>query len=150
MNPSQDAHLASVINRGMTQIGWDLIRNALSGLTASPVTQNRCRTLAPATDFESAKRLLDETEEMVALLESVEGFPMRGFDDIGFILEETGKKLLVEPRQCLVLINFLRLARDIQRFLDKKSTAPVLQDHGQRIVPLPPLAKELDRCIDND
>lgn len=150
MNPSQDPHLTSALNRGMTQIGWDLVRNALSGLTASPVTQNRCQTLTPTTDFESAKRLLRETEEMVALLESVEGFPIRGFDDIGVILEETGEKLLADPRQCLNLINFLRLVRDIQRFLDKKSTAPILQDHGQGIVPLPPLAKELDRCIDKD
>jgi len=137
-------------NKAMALVGWDLIRKALSRLAVSPATQALCESIVPEHEFESAQRLLDETAEMVSLLESTESFPISAFADLANILEEAGQRLLVEPGQCLALLNFLRLARSVKRYLDKKPAVPRLQIYGGGIDFLAPMVKELDRCIDKD
>ena len=150
MTPDQGACSASDANKAMTLVGWDIVRGALSRLTVSPSAQSLCADLVPETDFESAQTLLDETTEMVSLLESTENFPIAAFEDLAFILEEAEQRLLVQPLQCLALINFLRLACGIKRYLDKKPTVPLLQKYGGGMDSLPQLTKELERCIDKD
>ena len=59
-------------NKAMALVGWDRIRQALSRLAVSPATQALCESIVPEKEFAPAQRLLDETAEMVSLLESTE------------------------------------------------------------------------------
>lgn len=150
MTPPPRAISSSDTNKAMVLVGWNIIRKALSRLTVSSATQTLCENLSPETDFESAQRLQSETREMVLLLESTETFPISGFEDLGFIIEEAEQRLLVDPIKCLALINFLRLINSIKRYLDKRPETSHLQKYSGEIDPLSPLAKELERCIDKD
>ncbi|MGV7219991.1 MAG: endonuclease MutS2 [Nitrospinales bacterium] len=150
MTPSPGATSSSDANKAMALVGWDIIRKALSRLTASSATQILCENLSPETEFESAQRLLDETAEMVSLLESTETFPISGFEDLGFLIEDAEQRLLVQPQQCLALINFLRLINSVKRYLEKNSTITYLKKYSSEISSLSPLSKELERCIDKD
>jgi DNA mismatch repair protein MutS2 len=141
---------SSDTNKAMALVGWDIIRKALARLTVSSATQTLCENLAPEIDFDSAQRLLDETGEMVSLLESTESFPITGFENLESLIEDAEQRLLVQPLQCLALIHFLKLGNNIKRYLDKNSTITCLKKYSTEISSLSSLSKELERCIDKD
>ena len=131
-------------------LGWHFIQQKLARLAESPVTQSRCATLVPATDFATARRLLDETAEMVSLIEAGESFPMRMFHDLSPLLQQAEDRHLIEPEAFLTLLNILHLVRDIKRFLQKQDRAPRLRSTGETLEPLTGLSKEITRCIHPD
>ena len=131
-------------------LGWNLIQHHLARQAESPVTQSRCSTLTPATDLETARRLLDETAEMVALIESAEHFPMRTFHDLSPILQQAEERHLIEPSAFLALLNILNLVRDIKRFLQKQDRVPRLRAYRENLEPLSELSREITRCIHPD
>ncbi|MEE9258152.1 MAG: endonuclease MutS2 [Nitrospinaceae bacterium] len=139
-----------LLEKSMTLLGWELIRQSLSRSVVSPATEPLCHGLAPANDRESTERLLKETAEMVSLLESGENFPINPFDDIRPILITAGERLLIEPLHGLSLLKLLRVARALKRTLEKKSGHPLLNEMAVRLNPLADFIKELDRCIDEE
>lgn len=134
----------------MALLGWDKIKEALAGLTCSPVTQAQCEKLLPEDIPSIAEHALEETAEMVSLLESVEGIPMDTFEDIDMILKDAGERFLIDPIQGLHILKTLRLTRSIKRYLEKKTNIPILKTKSDRLDPLPELLKELERCIDDN
>ncbi|MBI4389736.1 MAG: endonuclease MutS2, partial [Nitrospinae bacterium] len=134
----------------MSLLGWNLVARSLASLSLSPFTHEKCLALVPAIDFASANRLLDETAEMVSLLDSTDSPPMEVFDDIRPVLEEARERILIEPRDALRVMKLLRCARSLVRYIDKRSSVPLLKTKTARLNPLPALLKELERCIDED
>lgn len=147
--PSANAPQVRLLNKSMTFLGWNLIREALAGIAYSANAKEQCLKLTPESTYEAACRALDETAEMVSINESGESFPFDSFEDIGAILEETGQRGIAEPRQCLHLLKFIRLSRSVKFFLEKDPSASLLKEKSAGLNPLPDLFKELDRCIDD-
>jgi DNA mismatch repair protein MutS2 len=139
-----------LLNKSLAQLGWGLIQKALADRTASPVTAALCLTLLPEPDFDSAQHLLEETSEMVALLESGDSFPLNYFADIRPLLQEASETRILAADQCLQFLKLLRLCRALRKSLEKKDDAPLLQSLGLHLEPLSPLLKEIDKCISDE
>ena len=134
----------------MDLLGWRRVVTALANHACSPITQDQCRQLKPEIDFDCAQTLLEETAEMVALLDSLDSFPMDRFEDISPIFRDAEEQKMIEPGQCLSLIKLLRLCRNLCRERDKKSAYPHLHAWLERLDPLKEFLDELARCVDDE
>ena len=132
----------------MQLLGWDRVVSALANHACSPITQDHCRQLKPEDDFDSAQTLLEETAEMVALLDSLDSFPMDRFEDLRPVFQDVEEQKMIEPEQCLALIKLLRLCRNLCR--DRKSVYPRLGVWLERLDPLKEFLDDLVRCIDDE
>ena len=108
----------SLLEKSMKLLGWERITKALKNHTCSPHTHNLCLNLKPETDFGNAKNQLDETAEMIDLLDSLEPFPIDRFEDIAPILKDLDERQIIETKQCLILIKLLRLCRYLCKDLE--------------------------------
>jgi DNA mismatch repair protein MutS2 len=145
----QDEH-SLLLNKSRSLLGWDLIRETLASLTFSPVTHALCLELLPEDSPKSAEQSIEETAEMLALLESVESPPMDNFENVELILQDASERFLIDPIQGLHVMKLLRLVRAWKRYFEKKINAPILKGKSEWLEPLLPLLKELERCIDDD
>ncbi len=145
-----DANKALLLNKSRTQLGWGLIQKALADRSVSPVTADLCQHILPEQDFESAQNSLEETAEMFALLESGESFPLNYFADIRPVLKEAIEKRFLAADQCLKFLKLLQLCRVLKKTLEKKDDAPRLQSLSFDLDPLPPLLKEIGKCISEE
>jgi len=134
----------------MDLLGWRRVVTALANHACSPITQDQCRQLKPEIDFDCAQTLLEETAEMVALLGSLDSFPMDRFEDISPIFRDAEEQEMIEPGQCLSLIKLLRLCRNLCRERDKKIAYPHLHAWLERLDPLKEFLDELARCVDDE
>ena len=146
--PSSD--LVDLIEKSMQLLGWNRVTSALANHACSPITQEQCQQLKPENDFDSAQNLLEETTEMVALLDSVESFPMDRFEDLGPVFQDVEEQKMIEPEQCLSLIKLLRLCRSLCRENGKKTISPRLLNWLERLDPLKEFLDDLIRCIDDE
>ncbi len=145
-----DSGKIRLLNKSLTQLGWELIQKALADRTASPVTAARCHNLLPEADFDSAQKSLEETSEMFALLESGDSFPLNTFADIHAPLQEAREKRILAADQCLKFLKLLRLCRALKKTLEKKDDAPLLQSLSLNLDPLLPLLNEIGKCISDE
>jgi DNA mismatch repair protein MutS2 len=145
-----DAGKTRLLNKSLTQLGWGLIQKALTERTVSPVTADLCQHILPEADFESAQNSLEETAEMVALLESGDSFPLNFFADIHPLLQEASEKRFLAADQCLKFLKLLQLCRVLKKTLEKKDDAPLLQAWSLGLDPLTPLLKEIGICISDE
>ena len=146
--PSSD--LIHLIEKSMQLLGWSRVTSALANHACSPITQNQCQQLKPGNNFNFAQALLEETAEMVALLDSLDSFPMDRFEDIGPICQEVEEQKMIEPSQCLALIKLLYLCFTLSRENDKKAIYPRLLAWLERLDPLKEFYDDLIRCIDDE
>jgi DNA mismatch repair protein MutS2 len=140
----------TLIEKSMDLLGWGRVVSALANHACSPITQDHCRNLKPESDFQNAQILLEETVEMVALLSSLDSFPMDSFEDLGPIFEDAEKQKMIESGQCLSLIKLLRLCKSLCRERDKKSPYPRLLAWLENLDPLKDFLDDLIRCIDDE
>ena len=119
----------------MQLLGWGRVVSALANHACSPITQNKCRQLRPEDNFNFAQALLEETAEMVALLDSLDSFPMDRFEDIGPVCQEVEEQKIIDPDQCLALIKLLYLCKTLLSENDKKIIYPRLLVWLERLDP---------------
>lgn len=144
--PTSDS--IDLIEKSMQLLGWGRVVTALANHACSPITRDHCQRLKPEENFASAETLLEETAEMVALLNSLDSFPMDRFDDLRPVFQEVEEQEMIEPEQCLSLIKLLHLCRNLCR--DKKSNYPRLLVWLERLDPLKDFLDDLVRCIDDE
>ncbi|MFQ5715584.1 MAG: endonuclease MutS2 [Nitrospinales bacterium] len=141
---------APLLQKSAELLGWGLIRHALADLAYAEPTRARCLALRPEPDFETAQKALRKTGEMAALSESGEALPFSSFEDILPILEEIETQGIIEPAQGMRCLKLLRLTKSIKEFFAERSGSPLLKEDAAKLDPLPPLRRELDRCIDDE
>ncbi|PIQ95552.1 MAG: endonuclease MutS2 [Nitrospinae bacterium CG11_big_fil_rev_8_21_14_0_20_56_8] len=140
----------SLVDRSHTLLGWNLVQSALARHAYSPATQVLCRELVPEADLDSANLRIQETDEMTALLNLGEPFPLGHFEDPRPILKECREHHSLEPRDGLVILNLIRISASVRKRLDMKEGFPLLCALADRLHALPDLHRELDRCLDED
>ena len=136
--------------KSMKLLGWERITAALANHTCSPYTHDYCLQLKPETEFETAQKRLDETAEMMALLDSLESFPMDRFENIHPIFKDVDEQRTIAPGQCLIIMKLLRLCRNLCKDLAKKEAFPNIQGWLSQLDPLKEFLDDLIRCIDDE
>ncbi len=140
--------LPFTLESSMALLGWDLVRHALSRHALSDVTRSHLAALVPETQFDSAIKLLQETEAMQVLLDTAEGLPLRTFADIEPTLEEAEQQRMIAPEGGLAVLDLLKLTDSIRKRLKNETTPDILKTMGSRLNPIPGLLSELNRCLD--
>ena len=148
--PASENDTYPLLLKSMKLLGWERITTALANHTSSPYTYNFCLHLKPETDFKTAEKRLDETTEMVALLDSLESFPMDRFEDINPIFKDVDEQHMINTGQCLVIIKLLRLCRNLCKNLEKLNAFPNIQHWLSQLDPLKEFLADLVRCIDDE
>ena len=148
--PSSENDTYPLLLKSMKLLGWERITTALANHTSSPYTHNFCLHLKPETDFETAEKRLDETTEMMALLDSLESFPMDRFEDINPIFKDVDEQNTISTGQCLVIIKLLRLCRNLCKNLEKINAFPNIHHWLSQLDPLKEFLADLVRCIDDE
>ncbi|MCH2606421.1 MAG: endonuclease MutS2, partial [Nitrospinales bacterium] len=148
--PSSENDTYPLLLKSMKLLGWERITTALANHTSSPYTHNFCLHLKPETDFKTAEKRLDETTEMVALLDSLESFPMDRFEDINPIFKDVDEQHMINTGQCLVIMKLLRLCRNLCKNLEKLNAFPNIQHWLSQLDPLKEFLADLVRCIDDE
>ena len=141
---------ASLIEKSMGLLGWDRVVSALANHACSPITQEQCRKLKPESDFNSAQTLLAETTEMVALLGSLDSFPIDQFEDLSPVFKDAEEQKMIDSGQCLSLIKLLPLCGNPCQERDKKTPYPHLLVWLENLDPLKELLDDLVRCVDDE
>lgn len=139
-----------LLNKSMKLLGWERITAALANQACSPFTHDSCLHLEPETEFETAKKRLDETAEMMALLDSLESFPMDRFENIHPVFKDVDEQRTIAPGQCLIIIKLLRLCKALSKDLEKKEAFPNIQGWLSQLDPLKEFLDDLIRCIDDE
>ena len=150
MSNKTSADSTGLIKKSMQLLGWDRVVSALSVHACSPITREKCLQLYPETDFDSAQALLEETTEMVALLDSLDTFSMDSFDDLAPVFQEVDEQKMIEPDQCLSIIKLLRLCRNLCREKNNIASYPRLTLRLEKLDPLKEFHNDLVRCIDDE
>lgn len=140
----------SLLEKSMKLLGWERITTALANHTCSPYTHNHCLHLKPETDIGEAEKRLDETAEMMALLDSLESFPMDRFEDISPIFKDVDEQHMIDTKQGLIIMKLLRLCGNLCKDLNKKEPFPNIQYWLSKLDPLKEFLSDLIRCIDDE
>ena len=143
-----DTH--SLLAKSMSLLGWNRVTNSLANHTCSPYTHSFCLQLKPETEFQTAQTKLEDTEEMAALLDSLESFPMDHFEDIRPIFKDVEEQQTMDTSQCLVIMKLLRLCRNLRKDVEKKIAFPLIQHKLSQLDPLKEFHNDLIRCIDDE
>ena len=150
MSEASSAETNPLLVKSMKLLGWERITKALANHTCSPYTHNFCLHLKPETDFETAEKRLEETAEMMALLDSLESFSMDRFEDIRPIFKDVDEQHQIDTKQCLVIMKLLRLCRNLCKDVEKKDAFPNIQNWLLQLDPLKDFLNDLIRCIDDE
>ncbi len=138
------------LKNSMALLGWEGLLEALAGRAVSDQVRERCRNWEPADNLETANHWLQETGEMLRLLDGVEDLPFQAFFNLEIIIKDICEHLLLEPEHGLSILKTLRVTRDLKRFLTKQTEAPLLQKTAQQLEPFAELIQELERCLSDE
>lgn len=121
----------------------------LQSLCTSPLGREKAQALRPSTDPERVRAMLEETQQMKALLEERGGLPASGFPDIRGILDRAKRGALLDPEELLLL------AESVRSSLALKALGKDLEERFRRIKGLlsrlnapEALLGEIERAID--
>ncbi|MBN1542668.1 endonuclease MutS2 [candidate division KSB1 bacterium] len=130
---------------------FDKIRRRLSDYAASPLGAEAAVQIEPTRDDQLVQRRQQETTEMRDLQAYDQPVPLDGLPDIRPLLQRlqpVGSLLQIE--ELIRLRQMLAVAGRLQSyFAQRREKIPVLSAIVDDIRALPPLEKEIDRCIDS-
>ena len=130
---------------------WDTLLNLLSNHAHSAIGAERCRNLVLETEVESARVRLQETTEMVSLLESEAPFPALAFQDLHHALTRSEKGAPLEAQELRALSVMLGLSEAVRRCLSfHRDKAPTLASYLGNLADLSWVKSAIDRCVDGE
>ena len=138
-------------DRAKRDLEWDTLLNLLSNHAHSAIGAERCRNLVLETEVESARVRLQETTEMVSLLESEAPFPALAFQDLHPALTRSEKGASLEAQELRALSVMLGLSEAVRRCLSfHRTKAPTLASYLGNLADLSWVKSAIDRCVDGE
>ncbi len=137
-----------------SKIGFDTIRAVVSEKCLSTLGREKCQEMECMSQFDDAKRALDQTNEMCQILSSDEGFPLNSVHDLTPQLKTIRVPGTHIPESEMArLRNSLATIAEIAQFFathrtDGRSPYPALDEIAQGISALPGVRAAIDRVID--
>ncbi len=128
---------------------WDAIREALARHTSFSAGKELALRLAPATDLQTVRRLLEETREAQVLLDT-RNVHLGGVQDVRPIVDQAERGRVLLPQELLAVRSTLQRARLLrQTILRAANQFPNLADWASQMEPCPHVADEIGRCLDD-
>lgn len=137
------------------KIGFDIVRNIVSGMCISSLGKAKCSKMEISSDFEIVKRNLSSVDEMAKIISSDEEFPLGNVHDLTSQLKAirvVGTHItegdLLRLRNSLSTLNSIASFFSSRRSEDGKTPYPYLDRLASGIIDLRHVIKEIDRIID--
>lgn len=102
-------------------VEFDKIREAVTSYAGSAMGKERCRQMLPCAHPSDIREKLDETEEVVRILESAEPLPMGGIRDIRSSVTRAGLGAVLLPDEFLAIRSTLYAARRLKQFFEESA-----------------------------
>ncbi|NKB82674.1 MAG: hypothetical protein GKS05_12480 [Nitrospirales bacterium] len=141
----------SLEHQAQRVLEWPALLDVLANHAQSSLGAERCRTLHLEDTLEAAQERLQETAEMVAILQSDQPLPICQFQDIRTVLNRSTKGGVLEGIDFYAVSKMLGIAHEVSRCLSHHHTkTPLLsQKHDTMNVPRE-LKDSIDQCVDTE
>ncbi|MBN2030256.1 endonuclease MutS2 [bacterium] len=143
-----------IVNREINSVQvleLDTILKKISEFAISAVGKERIENISPYSEFPELEKELVRINEMTAIFNSSDIFPLQSFPDIGLQMKQVEPEgAFLEPKELIVLKCFLAMIREMVTFFShKREVYPLLWLIGKGLISLHSLEKEIDRIIDS-
>src|SRR5262245_13654654 len=124
----------------------------LAGATATPHGEELARALLPSADEDEVARRQALTAEAIALIDESLEPPLEGIHDVRSAAEHAARGGVLGPEALRRIATTVSGGLRARASLDEEQErAPLLREITAVIEPdLAPLAKEIERCVDDD
>jgi len=133
--------------RSQELLEYPLIRDRVAGHTAFEPSRRLAAALAPSADPVVVKRMLDETDEAVDLLNRRPDVGVGGARDIGQMVMRARRRGRLAGTELLEILDTLVAAGRLADVL-RNERLPLLHELGRTIKPLPQLRAKLEKSLD--
>ena len=133
--------------RSQVLLEFPLIRARLAEHTAFEPSRRLAEALAPSPEPLVVKRMLDETDEAVDLLNRRPDVGVGGARDIGQLVLRARRRGRLAGTELLEILDTLVAAGRLADVL-RNERSPLLHELGRSLKPLPQLRARLEQCLD--
>jgi len=133
------------------KIGFDAIRQAAIAKTRSEMGREILDRLQPSSKQDRVERLLQETDEMIRLIDGDDPFPLDNLHDVREFLKQSRAEESLLPAQAFTQISeLIATARRVKSYLEDRAVKySRLYDISVELIPLSDLEDEIGAIIDN-
>lgn len=132
------------------EIEFSRVRKLVANYAVSPEAKKRILAQLLATTSVKANALLDETEEMVWVLDHDLHVPFINSDAFTPIINKVKKGFILNPRELEQVADFIRVTRLLLRFFDKqRNNVPIMASYCDSLVVLDNLEEVIYRDIEH-
>lgn len=136
--------------KAQAAIEWPRLLERLAERAMSPRGKEACKSMRLAASVAGARRLLDETAELIELIRQGGSVPLGHFEDILDLALRCEKGAIVKPEELRDISSMLDLARLARGFFKNfREQTPLLWERAQPIEELTDLKLAIDRVIDD-
>ena len=100
-------------------VEFDKIREAVTAYAGSVMGKERCARMVPLSHPSDIQEKLDETDEVVQILQSAEPLPLGGIRDIRSSVTRAGLGAVLMPDEFLAIRSTLYAARRLKKFFQE-------------------------------
>ena len=133
--------------RSQELLEYPLVRDRVAGHTAFEPSRRLAAALSPSADPVVVKRMLDETDEAVDLLNRRPDVGVGGARDIGQMVMRARRRGRLAGTELLEILDTLVAAGRLADVL-RNERLPLLHELGRTIKPLPQLRAKLEKSLD--
>ncbi len=127
---------------------YDKVKAMLAERTTTLIGREKATSLLPTDEYEDIQELLDETDEAMKIICSVNP-PMGGFRDIRSAVKKTQLGLILELNDFVDIMSTLYAIRQMKKFFKEiELSVPILRGWAHDIEILGQLEKNLENAID--
>ncbi|MBN2897660.1 MAG: endonuclease MutS2 [Clostridia bacterium] len=135
----------------LNKLEFNTVKEALALRTSSSLGKAYVETLSPETNPKIIKRLQDETEEGVTIIQSSGAAPLHGIKDVRHHFAKIKAGSSLSPEELNAFCDFLRSTRLLKQFMEKHEyQAPMLFGYSTYLAPLKNIEDEIEFAIEGN
>ena len=132
------------------EIDFSRVRKLVAHYAVSPEAKDRVLVQPLATKLVKANALLDETAEMLLILNHSLHIPFINSDAFTPTLNKVKKGIILNPAELEQVADFIRVTRLLVRFFDKqRGNTPIIASYCDTLTILDTLENEIYDAIDH-
>ncbi|RVU71477.1 MULTISPECIES: DNA mismatch repair protein MutS [Lactobacillus] len=131
------------------ELGLDRVRELVASYATTPEAKSLITQMAPKTSLNATTLLLNETAEMVEILQRGLHVPFVSSDSLKPLLQKVSKGLVLSAAELEKVADFIRVNRLLKRFLLRQAQAPILISYGTEIEILTQLEDEIYQKVEH-
>lgn len=136
-------------NKTLNTLEYQKIKEKLQEFTVSNLGKKMIEKLEPSTNLIAVERMLKETSEAKAILNSSSYIPLYGVHDIEESINKVEKGGILQPEELVKTSDFLRGCRKLKKYMKKFNyIAPMLSSFSESITDLKDIEDEINNAIE--